>query len=65
MPLWILTCKSGSDTDYPRQASQKKAATPVLSASISGIVNDGFDQSKFPSQSKYAEVVPIYKKDVS
>jgi len=40
-----------------------KTAAPVISAPLSGIINDSFKQSKFPSQAKVAEVGPIYKKD--
>ncbi len=40
-----------------------KAEATVISAPISEIVNDTFDQSKCPTQSRFAEVGPIYKKD--
>ena len=40
-----------------------KAAAPAISTPLSGIVNDVYSQSKFPSQAKAAEVGTIYKKD--
>ena len=40
-----------------------KAAGPVISTPLSGIVNDVFDKSSFPTQAKAAEVGPIHKKD--
>ncbi len=40
-----------------------KIAAPAISAPLSGIINHVFDQSKFPTQAKAAEVGSIYKND--
>ncbi len=37
---------------------------PHISAPLSGIINHLFDQSKFPTQAKAAEVGPIHKRDI-
>ncbi len=40
-----------------------KIAAPAISAPSSGFINHVFDQSKFPTQAKAAEVGPIHIKD--
>ena len=51
-------------TGYDRLSAKViRTAGPEISAPLSGIVNDVFDQSKFPTQAKAAEVGPIHKKD--
>ncbi len=43
------------------QAKLIKIAAPAITAPLSGIINHVFDQSKFPTQAKAAEVGPIHK----
>ncbi len=40
-------------------------AAPAISAPLSGIINHVFDQSKFPTQAKAAEVGPMHNTTVS
>ncbi len=40
-----------------------KAAASAISAPLSNIVNNCFDQCKFPTKAKFAEVGPIHKKN--
>ncbi len=40
-----------------------KVAASAISEPLSSIVNNSFDQCKFPTKAKFAEVGPIHKKN--
>ena len=60
----LQALKSGKATGYDNiPAKLLKAAEPIITPTLTGMINTGITTKNFPSAAKVAEVIPVYKKE--